>query len=373
MSSAVASSSSTPPLDCADFAAAARRTLPEHVWDFIAGGAGRERTLAANEAAFGAVRLRPRGLAGVRQPDTSVQVLGAHWGAPLGVAPLAYHELAHGDGEEGTARAAGECGLPVVVSTFASQPLARIAAATTAPLWLQLYCFRDQEVTAGLARSAVEAGYQALVVTADTPYMGRRLRDLRNDFRVPPHIRPVNLAPRPPANGAAPAAGGSGTDAPAAHSRLAFRQEEDWSVVARLRAVSGLPVLVKGVMTGEDARLAVEAGAAGLFVSNHGGRQLDGAAAALDALPEVVAAVAGRVPVFLDGGVRSGADAFVALALGATAVFVGRPVLYALAADGAPGVRHLLSVLTGELADTMVFTGRRTAASIDATAVETPR
>ncbi|SOD64431.1 4-hydroxymandelate oxidase [Streptomyces zhaozhouensis] len=358
-------------LDCADFTDAARRVLPRDVWDFIAGGAGRERTLAANEAAFGSVRLRPRGLSAVGEPDTAIRVLGDRWGAPLGIAPLAYHELAHADGESGTAEAAGALGLPLVVSTFASQPLERIraAAGTSTPLWLQLYCFRDQRVTDGLARRAADAGYQALVVTVDTPYMGRRLRDLRNDFRVPAHIRPANLEP----DRQAPPGGATDTDSPSAHSRSAFCPDQDWTVVGRLRRLSGLPVLAKGVMTAQDTRAALSAGAAGIVVSNHGGRQLDGAPAALDALGEVVTAAEGRVPVFLDGGVRGGADAFVALALGATAVFVGRPVLYALAADGAPGVRRLLSLLCGELTDTMVFTGHRTVPSIDATAVEMPR
>ncbi|WP_217213737.1 alpha-hydroxy acid oxidase [Streptomyces sp. AC550_RSS872] len=371
---AAASSPRAQLLDCADFTDAAHRVLPGDVWDFIAGGAGRERTLAANEAAFASVRLRPRGLAAVGEPDTTVRVFGTRWGAPLGVAPLAYHGLAHSDGEAGTAKAAAELGLPLIVSTFAGQPLERIRAAAgeAAPLWLQLYCFRDQEVTEGLARRAAAAGYQALVVTADTPYMGRRLRDLRNDFRIPPHIRPVNLPPAA-AHQAPSGSAATGPDSPAAHSRSAFRADQDWTIVDRLRRISGLPVVVKGVMTGQDTHAAISAGAEGVIVSNHGGRQLDGAPAALDALPEVVTAVGGSVPVFLDGGVRSGADAFTALALGANAAFVGRPALYALAADGASGVRQLLSIMSGELADTMVFTGHRTVPSIDATAVEMPR
>ncbi|MGC0207058.1 alpha-hydroxy acid oxidase [Streptomyces levis] len=335
------------PLTVADFAARARERLPAEVWDFIAGGAGRERTLAANEAVFEAARLRPRALPGIEEPDTSVAMLGSRWAAPVGIAPVAYHELAHPDGESATARAAGDLGLPLVVSTFSSRPLEEVAAAATAPLWLQLYCFRDTATTLDLARRARASGYQALVLTTDTPFTGRRLRDLRNGFRIPGHITAANLSET--------AAAGAAT--PGAHSRHAFDRSTGWSVVGRLRAESGLPVLAKGVLTARDAEAAVAAGVAGIVVSNHGGRQLDGAPATLEALPEVVAAVRGRCPVLLDGGIRTGADVLVALALGARAVLVGRPALYALAADGAAGVRRMLTLLTEEFAETMVLTG----------------
>ncbi|MFG1665912.1 alpha-hydroxy acid oxidase [Streptomyces sp. Y7] len=338
----------------ADFADLARDRLPLDVWDFIAGGAGRERTLAANEAVFEATRLRPRALPGIEEPDTSVEVLGSRWAAPVGIAPVAYHELAHPEGESATARAAGRLGLPLVVSTFSSTSLEQVAAAGAAPLWLQLYCFRDTDTTLDLARRAGASGYQALVLTVDTPFTGRRLRDLRNGFRIPDHIGPANLT----------ATAASGAAAPGAHSRLAFDRSLDWSVVARLRAESGLPVLAKGVLTARDAEAAVAAGVAGIVVSNHGGRQLDGAPATLEALPEVVAAVRDRCPVLLDGGIRTGADVLVALALGARAVLVGRPALYALAVDGTDGVHRMLSLLTEELAETMVFTGHATTRTI---------
>ncbi|MEV5999254.1 alpha-hydroxy acid oxidase [Streptomyces griseomycini] len=350
------------PLTPDDFAEHARRELPADVWDFIAGGAGRERTLAANEAVFETVRLRPRALTGIEEPDTSVEVFGARWAAPLGIAPVAYHSLAHPDGETGTAAAAGRLGLPLVVSTFAGRTLEEVADAADAPLWLQLYCFRDAGTTFGLARRARDSGYQALVLTVDTPFTGRRLRDLRNGFTLPAHVTPANLT--------GPAAAGSAT--PGAHSRLAFDRSLDWSVVARLRDLSGLPVLAKGVLTARDAGAAVAAGVAGIIVSNHGGRQLDGVQASLEALPEVVSAVRGRCPVFLDGGIRSGADVLVALALGARAVFVGRPALYALAAGGSEGVHRMLTLLIAELADTMVLTGHASPGTIDADTVILP-
>ncbi|MFC8805804.1 alpha-hydroxy acid oxidase [Streptomyces anthocyanicus] len=342
------------PLTLDDFARLARGQLPVATWDFIAGGAGRERTLAANEAVFGAVRLRPRALPGIEEPDTSVEVLGSRWPAPVGIAPVAYHGLAHPDGEPATAAAAGALGLPLVVSTFAGRSLEEVAHAASAPLWLQLYCFRDHETTLGLARRARDSGYQALVLTVDTPFTGRRLRDLRNGFAVPAHITPANLT--------GTAAAGSAT--PGAHSRLAFDRRLDWSFVARLGAASGLPVLAKGVLTAPDAEAAVAAGVAGIVVSNHGGRQLDGAPATLEALPEVVSAVRGRCPVLLDGGVRTGADVLAALALGARAVLVGRPALYALAVGGAAGVRRMLTLLTEDFADTMVLTGHAATGTI---------
>ncbi|MFI8491006.1 alpha-hydroxy acid oxidase [Streptomyces rubrogriseus] len=342
------------PLTLDDFARLAHGKLPAATWDFIAGGAGRERTLAANEAVFGAVRLRPRALPGIEEPDTSVEVLGSRWPAPVGIAPVAYHGLAHPDGEPATAAAAGALGLPLVVSTFAGRSLEEVARAASAPLWLQLYCFRDHETTLGLARRARDSGYQALVLTVDTPFTGRRLRDLRNGFAVPDHIGPANLT--------GTAAAGSAT--PGAHSRLAFDRRLDWSFVGRLGAASGLPVLAKGVLTAADAEAAVAAGVAGIVVSNHGGRQLDGAPATLEALPEVVSAVRGRCPVLLDGGVRTGADVLAALALGARAVLVGRPALYALAAGGGAGVRRMLTLLTEDFADTMVLTGHAATGTI---------
>lgn len=350
----------TPPLSLDDYATLARHELPSDIWDFIAGGAGRERTLAANEAAFDTVCLRPKALPGFTEPDTHIRVLGARWAAPLGVAPVAYHELAHGDGETGTARAAGGLGLPLVVSTFASQSLERVARDASAPLWLQMYCFRDEEVARSLAGRAAAAGYEALVVTVDTPFVGRRLRDLRNGFQVPPHIVPANLV-----EGLAEGARADDAASPAAHSRTAFHPALDWSVVARLREWSGLPVLAKGVLSGEDAWAALDAGVAGIIVSNHGGRQLDGAPATLEVLPEVVAAVGGRCPVLMDGGVRHGSDIVVALAFGATAVLVGRPVLHGLAVDGTAGVHAVLSLLMRELADTMALTGRATVDAVD--------
>ncbi|MFF1306286.1 aminotransferase class I/II-fold pyridoxal phosphate-dependent enzyme [Streptomyces sp. NPDC058307] len=319
------------------------------IWDFLAGGAGEERTLQANLAAFDRAWLRPRVLAGAVRPSTDTSILGRTWAAPVAVAPMAYHGLAHPDGEVATARGAGSAGVPLVVSTFAGRAFEDIAAAATSPLWLQVYCFRDRSVTRDLIARAESAGFEALVLTVDAPVLGRRLRDLRNDFGLPPGISPANLP-------------FSDFSSPGAHARADFDPALDWSVVEWLRSVSSLPILLKGVLTGTDAERAVEAGVDGLVVSNHGGRQLDGATASLQALPEIASAVAGACPVLIDGGIRRGRDVLASLALGADAVLVGRPVLHGLAVEGTDGVARVLGILIGELADAMTLSGTRTVA-----------
>ncbi|MGW1278691.1 alpha-hydroxy acid oxidase [Streptomyces tsukubensis] len=338
-------------LTLADFAEAAKSRLEPAVWDFFEGGAGEERTLAANTEAFGRLLLRPRVLRGTAAtPDTTATVLGRSWDAPVAIAPLGYQTLAHPLGElatvQGTAAAAR---IPVVISTFAGRDLGELATAGGGPLWLQVYCLRDRSTTRRLIERAEEAGFEALVLTVDTPHMGRRLRDLRNGFRLPDGIAPANL-------------GGQDFAVPAAHARAEFAPALDWTVVDWLRSVSALPLLLKGILTDSDAVRAVRAGADGIIVSNHGGRQLDGVPATVDVLPEIVTAVAGRIPVLLDGGVRRGRDVLAALALGADAVLVGRPVLHGLAADGSRGVTDVLNILLAELTDTMALAGLGTLA-----------
>lgn len=335
-------------LTLADYARAARRRLDSGIWDFLAGGAGEERTLLANQRALDQVRLRPRLLTGLGTPATGTEILGRAWAAPIGVAPMAYHSLADPEGEVSTALAAGAAGLPLLVSTFASRTFEDIAEAASAPLWFQVYCFRDRSVTRRLVERAVRAGFEALVLTADAPRLGRRVRDLRNGFRLPPGIGPANLTD---------ADSGTGYGSPSAHALAEFDPHLDWSVIEWLRSISGLPVLVKGLLTAEDAHEALAAGADGILVSNHGGRQLDGAPASLEALPEIARAVAGRCPVLVDGGVRRGTDVLVSLALGADAVLLGRPVLHGLAVDGEQGARAVLDLVTEELREAMALTG----------------
>lgn len=341
---APASADAPSPLTLDDYARLAQARLPHDVWDFVAGGAGDERALAANRAAFDRIRLFPRILTGAGIARTGVSLFGRTWSAPLGVAPMAYHTLVHPEGELATVQAAGSAGVPTVLSTFAGRAFKDLRPAATSPLWLQLYCFRDRDQTRRLVEDAQEAGIEALMLTVDAPQLGSRQRDLRNAFRLPPGVRPANLPD-------------TQMSSPAAHARVAMEPTLDWSVVDWIRSISTLPLLLKGVLTPSAALRALDAGVDGIVVSNHGGRQLDTAPATADVLPTIAAAVAGRTPVLVDGGIRRGADVLAALALGADAVFVGRPVLHGLAVAGADGAYQVLDTLRCELRDAMTLAG----------------
>ncbi|WP_031068547.1 alpha-hydroxy acid oxidase [Streptomyces sp. NRRL WC-3742] len=345
---------------------AARAELTREIWDFIAGGSGDERTLAANREAFSHYALRPRTMVDVTTCEPALTLLGSPLGTPLGIAPMAYHRLVDPDGETATARAAGRAGALFVAGMFASRTLEEIAEASTGPLWLQLYWLREREALTALVERAEASGFRALVLTVDAPRIGRRLRDLRNGFAIPPDVRAVNLDPALMSASHRAADGSSGI---AEHARRQFDPSLTWADLAWLRRRTRLPIVLKGILTAEDARLAVEHGADAVLVSNHGGRQLDGAIPALAALPEVVDAVPATVPVLLDGGVRTGADLATALALGARAVLVGRPVLWGLATGGEAGVLRVLDLLRDELEHTMALLGRPRLADLDRTAV----
>lgn len=334
---------------------AARDRLPPEIWDFIEGGSGAERTLAANREVFGHYALRPRTLVDVSACDPALTLLGTPLRTPLGIAPMAYHRLVDPEGETATARAAGRAGALLVAAMFASRTLEEIAAAATGPLWLQLYWLRRRAALAAVVERAEAAGFRALVLTVDAPRIGRRLRDLRNGFAVPPTVRAVNLDETVMSASHRAADGSSGI---AEHAREQFDPTLTWADLAWLRERTRLPLVLKGVLTAEDARLAVEHGVDALLVSNHGGRQLDGALPALAALPEVVDAVPAELPVLFDGGVRTGTDIAVALALGARAVLIGRPALWGLATGGESGVHRVLRLLHEELDHTLALLGR---------------
>ncbi|MFC9330459.1 alpha-hydroxy acid oxidase [Kitasatospora sp. NPDC057015] len=354
------------PFDLAEVEREAQTRLPSELWDFIQGGSGGERTLAANLAQFGRYALRPRTLVDVSSCDPALTLLGSALDIPVGIAPMAYHRLVHEEGETATARAAGRAGALLVAGIFASRTLEEIAAAATGPLWLQLYWLRRRDALAGLIERAEEAGYRALVLTVDAPRIGRRLRDTRNGFTIPAGVRAVNLDPRLMAASHRGAAGSSGIES---HAREQFDPTLSWADLAWLRGRSSLPIVLKGILTAEDARLAVEHGAAAVVVSNHGGRQLDGALPSLAALPEVVDALPSHVPALVDGGVRTGTDVAVALALGARAVLVGRPVLWGLATAGEAGVDRVLGLLRSELDDAMALLGRPRLRDLDRSAL----
>ena len=321
-----------------DYEPLARERLPREAFDFFAGGAGEEWTLAENRRAFQRWVLRPRFLRGVGAPDTSTSLLGVPLSFPVLVAPWALQRMAHPDGELATRRAASSAGTIMVVSSGAEAIAAEIAEAATGPAWWQLYVATDRGFTADVVHRAVAAGYGAIVWTVDAPVIGLRHRDARNGFVMPLGIH---------------------------SSDYEFDPAISWEDLAWIRSLApGLPVLVKGLLTAEDAVLAVEAGVDGIIVSNHGGRQLDGAPAALDALPEVVAAVEGRVPVLVDGGVRRGTDVVKALALGAAAVMIARPIAWGLAVAGEDGVTDVLRILREEFENVMALCGTRTVAEI---------
>ncbi len=342
------------PLSIHEYTELARTHLPQSTWDYFAGGSEDERTLRDNEAAFASMRLRPRVLVDVSRCSVATTVLGEPVQMPVLVAPMGCQQLAHPEGDCAMARAAHRAGTVMAVSTMATSSLETIAGACDGKRWFQLYIYRDRAVTEALVRRADAAGYRALMVTVDTPRMGRRERDIRNGFGLPPGLSFANFANAPTAHTPAVQPGASGL---AAHTNATFDDAFTWRDLAWLRSQSDLPIVLKGILTAEDARLAVEHGVDAVVVSNHGGRQLDGVPATLAVLEEVVDAVAGRCEVYLDGGIRRGTDVVKALALGARAVLVGRPLLWGLALHGEDGAYHVLSLLRAELELALALAG----------------
>lgn len=348
-----------------DFERASESALTKLAHDYYAGGAHDEITVRENRAAFERRTLRPRVLAGVEHRDLSVELLGRRHEWPLVIAPTAFARLAHEGGETAVARAAASAGVTQTLSTLSTMAIGDVAAAHDRPLWFQLYVFRDREVTRGLVERAEAAGCEALVLTVDTPLLGHRERDSRNRFALPDGLTAANLLGddlqhvRTEGENAA-------TSGLLQYFSSLIDPGLSWADIGWLRSITDLPILVKGVVRGDDARLSVDHGAAGVIVSNHGGRQLDTAIASLDALPEVAAEVGSEVPVLVDGGVRRGTDIVKALALGARAVLIGRPVLWGLAVAGEAGVEHVLSLLREEVDLAMALCGCRSISDVTA-------
>ncbi|RIK34756.1 MAG: alpha-hydroxy-acid oxidizing enzyme [Chloroflexi bacterium] len=338
-------------MNLADIEAAARAVVPPPQWDYIAGGAADETTLAENSAAYRRIRLRPRVLRDVAQRDLTTTVLGEPIAFPVLLAPVSPLSLACPQAELLAARAAAQAGVRMIAPTQGAHTIHELAAQATAPLWFQLYPSCNRAVTEALIDQAQAAGCTALVVTLSAFYASFRERDRRSGYSVPAELWAANLLHLP----------GVRPDDPDFDRVLPIT----WADLAWIRARTTLPLVLKGIMTAEDAELAVEQGIAGLIVSNHGGRQLDGTLPTIEALPEVVEGAAGRCEVYLDGGIRRGTDVLKALALGARAVCIGRPYVWGLAWNGEAGVLRVLEQLRSELDSAMAQMGRRTIADLD--------
>jgi 4-hydroxymandelate oxidase len=343
------------PINLFEFEDIARERLPKEEYDYIAGGATDEISVDRNRKAFASWALRPRVLRDVSELDLSTMVLGTKVKLPVLIAPCGGHKRAHPDGEIATYRAAAACGTVLAVSANSNTSFEELAKAASGLLWVQMYPFRDKQMTQEWLDRAKDAGYKALIVTLDSQWPPKRERNIRNNYR---RTRGVNYpktigdAPRPAGRA------GEGSD-PAA----------TWRDLEWIKSATDLPVVAKGVMTGEDVELCAEVGADGVIVSNHGGRHLDNTLATIEVLSEAVAAAKGKLEIYLDGGVRRGADVVKAIALGAKAVFIGRPLFWGLAVDGENGVIRVLNILREEIEITMAKCGRPTISTIDSSVV----
>jgi 4-hydroxymandelate oxidase len=339
-----------------DYEREAEQRIPPAHWGYIAGGANDEVTVGANRAAFDRILIRYRTMVDVTSRNLATTVLGTPVSFPVLVAPTAMQKLAHDDGECATARATRAAGTLMVTSTTATTRLSDVIAASPGPMWFQLYLYQDRGKSKALIEEAVRAGYTGVVLTVDAPLLGRRERDIRSAFTLPGHLTIANAADAGMAVVPEASTEASGL-------MLHFRSLHDAALVPKdiawVREVSGLPVIVKGIVRGDDAARAVEHGADAIVVSNHGGRQLDTSIPSIMALPEVADTVGGTAEVYVDGGIRRGTDVVKALALGARAVLVGRPVLWGLAVDGETGVRAVLELLRQEIDLAMGLSGTR--------------
>ncbi|MBV9384911.1 MAG: alpha-hydroxy-acid oxidizing protein [Chroococcidiopsidaceae cyanobacterium CP_BM_ER_R8_30] len=351
-------SSNELPLNLFEYELCADQQLSVMARDYYASGAWDEITLRDNRAAFERLRLRPRVLVDVSDRNMNVTVLGQSLALPILVAPMAFQCLAHPDGELATAKATAQMGTVMILSTLSTKPLEAVATASQASTatpspWFQLYVHRDRGLTKALVERAYAAGFAALCLTVDAPVLGQRECDRRNRFALPTNMELANLA--------------ASTELEIPHrfqesGLFAYFLEQinpalTWNDLEWLQSLSPLPLVVKGILRGDDAVRAVEHGAKGIIVSNHGGRQLDGAITTIDALAEIASAVNNRAEILIDGGIRRGTDVLKALALGARAVLIGRPILWGLAVAGSSGVQHVLELLQSELDLAMALSG----------------
>ncbi|NXL44943.1 HAOX1 oxidase, partial [Podilymbus podiceps] len=366
------------PVCIADFEEYAKKFLPKSVYDYYRSGADDQETLADNVAAFSRWKLYPRVLRDVSVMDLSTSALGQKISMPVCVGATAMQRMAHADGETATAKACQAMGTGMMLSSWATSSIEEVAEAAPAGLhWLQLYVYKDREVTKSLVKRAERAGYKGIFVTVDTPFLGRRIDDVRNKFQLPPHLSLKNFS-------SSDLAFSSGKDfgensGLAVYVADAIDASVNWEDIKWLRGLTSLPIVAKGILRAEDAKEAVKIGLNGILVSNHGARQLDGVPATvstgalIDVLPEIVEAVEGKVEVFLDGGVRKGTDVLKALALGAKAVFIGRPLIWGLVYQGEEGAKEVLQMLKEEFRLAMALTGCQRVEEIGRTLIRRPQ
>lgn len=339
-------------VNISDFENLAKEKLTQMAYDYYSSGANDEITLRENIDAYKRIFLKYRVLVDVSSIDMSTEVLGQKISMPLMIAPTAFHKMAHAEGETAVAKAAGTAGTVMILSTLSNSDVEDVVKASTGPVWFQLYVYKDREVTRDLVRRAEAAGCKAIVLTVDAPYLGLRERDVRNKFTLPEGLSVKNLLPVQ--KGKLPQSNDSNLSG---YVQEHLDPSLSWKDVAWLKSITKLPVLIKGIACKEDALLAVDQGVEGIVVSNHGGRQLDTCRATIDVLPEVTEAVKGKAEIFMDGGIRRGTDIFKAVALGAKAVLIGRPVIWGLAADGENGVKSVLEILKREFHLAMALCG----------------
>ncbi|XP_062559277.1 uncharacterized protein LOC134224054 [Armigeres subalbatus] len=336
-----------------DYEKRAFEIIPRNALDYYRSGAGDELSLRLNRSCFDRLRIRPRVLRSAEQRDLSVSLFGDRFSMPIGIAPTAMQRMAHPDGEVANAKAAASRGVAFTLSTIATSSMEQVATgAPGSPKWFQLYIYRDRKLTESLVRRAEKAGFKAIVLTVDAPVFGLRRADMRNKFSLPPHLILANFEGHL-ATGVQ-SHGGSGINE---YIKEQLDPTLSWDDVKWLANFTKLPVIVKGILTKEDAILAADIGVKGIWVSNHGARQLDSVPASIEALPEIVKAVGDRTTVVIDGGITQGTDVFKAIALGAKMVLFGRPALWGLAVNGQQGVEHILDLLRKELDITMLLAG----------------
>ncbi|XP_065907551.1 2-Hydroxyacid oxidase 1-like isoform X2 [Dysidea avara] len=347
------------PVCLADFEVHFLQSLDRIARDYFTSGANQEQTARDNVEAFKRYRLRPRMLKDVSNVNMKTTIMGNEIDFPIGIAPTAVQKMAHPEGEVATARAASSMNTCMIASTWGTTSIEEVAQANGSGLrWFQLYVFRNKQITMNLIQRAEQAGYKALVVTVDQPVVGKRLTDDRNKYSIPSHLKLVNVNTDGLRSVHNPLDTQQSTESVVhQYTHSLMDSKLTWDTITWVKSFTKLPVIVKGVLTGEDAKLAVQLGVDGIIVSNHGGRQLDGVLATIDVLGEVVEAVEGRVEIYVDGGVRQGTDVLKALALGAKAVFIGRPVLWGLAYQGQTGVEEVLRIVKEEFKLAMALSG----------------